>query len=306
MQAPVDNAPAEDLIRVENLSKHFSISAGMFAKPLQLKALQQAVLTMDLTNLAINFTYDAHYQLSVYADCKPCPPRYICSFTSETPRCSWPPVEQQAQYGSMCESCCRCQPKQMPYWLTVDEEVPPYKDNKHIVLQTTITALRDIELIVALELVHGMYYGDMDRDLRSVGDLFIHTPYRASYTPDDLMNRRSFIVILQQQDFADVSLPYNLPNTLQRVFGASNLMETVFEDDILIDRVAEIIVGDPTYELRRAGLADAEGNPISSSSRRLHEAPTQRQHVGYVRTHFIYSDRMLDAFRDVRTSARSQ
>ncbi len=30
----------EDLIRVENLSKYFSISAGMFSRPLQLKALQ--------------------------------------------------------------------------------------------------------------------------------------------------------------------------------------------------------------------------------------------------------------------------
>jgi oligopeptide transport system ATP-binding protein len=46
MQAPVDNAPAEDLIRVENLSKHFSISAGMFAKPLQLKALQDISFTV--------------------------------------------------------------------------------------------------------------------------------------------------------------------------------------------------------------------------------------------------------------------
>lgn len=26
--------------------------------------------------------------------------------------------------------------------------------------------------------------------------------------------------------------------------------------------------------------------------------PVRRQHVGYVRTHFIYSDRMLRAFRD--------
>ena len=31
---------AEDLIKVENLSKYFSISAGMFSRPLQLKALQ--------------------------------------------------------------------------------------------------------------------------------------------------------------------------------------------------------------------------------------------------------------------------
>jgi oligopeptide transport system ATP-binding protein len=31
---------AEDLIKVENLSKYFSISAGLFSKPLQLKALQ--------------------------------------------------------------------------------------------------------------------------------------------------------------------------------------------------------------------------------------------------------------------------
>jgi oligopeptide transport system ATP-binding protein len=46
MQAPANDTRAEDLIRVENLSKYFSISAGMFAKPLQLKALQDISFTV--------------------------------------------------------------------------------------------------------------------------------------------------------------------------------------------------------------------------------------------------------------------
>jgi len=39
-------APAEDLIQVENLSKYFSISAGLFARPFQLKALQDITFTV--------------------------------------------------------------------------------------------------------------------------------------------------------------------------------------------------------------------------------------------------------------------
>jgi oligopeptide transport system ATP-binding protein len=39
-------APAEDLIKVENLSKHFSIGGGLFTRPLQLKALQDISFTV--------------------------------------------------------------------------------------------------------------------------------------------------------------------------------------------------------------------------------------------------------------------
>jgi oligopeptide transport system ATP-binding protein len=41
-----NKAPAEDLIKVENLSKYFSISAGAFSRPLQLKALQDISFTV--------------------------------------------------------------------------------------------------------------------------------------------------------------------------------------------------------------------------------------------------------------------
>ena len=36
----------EDLLKIENLSKSFSISAGLFAKPFQLRALQDINFTV--------------------------------------------------------------------------------------------------------------------------------------------------------------------------------------------------------------------------------------------------------------------
>ena len=46
MQASVKNTQDEDLIKVEDLSKYFSIGGGLFTKPLQLKALQDISFTV--------------------------------------------------------------------------------------------------------------------------------------------------------------------------------------------------------------------------------------------------------------------
>lgn len=39
--------------------------------------------TMNFTGLESNLTYNEHFQISVYVDCKPCPPRYICELSEE-------------------------------------------------------------------------------------------------------------------------------------------------------------------------------------------------------------------------------
>jgi hypothetical protein len=42
-----------------------------------------AVYTFNLTGMPNNFTYNEHYRISAYKDCKPCPNRYVCSYDDE-------------------------------------------------------------------------------------------------------------------------------------------------------------------------------------------------------------------------------
>lgn len=49
-----------------------------------------AVITINTTQLERNLTYGAHYQISVYQDCKPCPPQYKCDLTDDPPGCTYP------------------------------------------------------------------------------------------------------------------------------------------------------------------------------------------------------------------------
>ena len=47
-------------------------------------------ITIDLSSISYNLTYGVHYQISVYVDCKPCPPQYKCDYTSAEPTCLYP------------------------------------------------------------------------------------------------------------------------------------------------------------------------------------------------------------------------
>ena len=44
-----------------------------------LKPMDVAVFSINMTDLPTNMTYEDHYRLSVYLNCKPCGPRYICN-----------------------------------------------------------------------------------------------------------------------------------------------------------------------------------------------------------------------------------
>jgi len=214
---------------------------------LLLRTHQVAVLTMDLRGLAVNFTWDSHFQLSVYADCDPCPPRYVCDFVPQPPTCAYPSLAEQASYGYLCSDCCMCQRKRMPHWLETNTEVFPYNDNKHTIVQVQLTALRDTYLTVVLELLHGLYYGNFKDDLEGVGELYVFTPSRARYSPDDLANRRTFLALLERDDFQDRTLPLNLPAQLVRIMGEPNEFEEAFENDVLIDRPVDLLIGHPGY-----------------------------------------------------------
>ncbi|KAA0156746.1 hypothetical protein FNF29_00857 [Cafeteria roenbergensis] len=242
------------------LSGLFSRSSGVGVLPL--KAHQVAVLTLDLRELSVNFTWDAHYQLSIYADCTPCPPRYVCDYVPIPPVCEWPPVAEQVGFGSMCADCCNCQRKRLPYWLETNKKVGVFEDNKHTFVQIQISALRDTVLTVALELLHGLYYGDFERDMKGVGELHVFTPARAKYAPNDLANRRVFLALLERTDFEDVALPLNLPVQLVRVMGQPNEFEQAFENDVLIDRPADLLIGHPSYFASRTERLNASVQPV--------------------------------------------
>lgn len=69
-----------------------------------------------------------------------------------------------------------------------------------------MTALKEVELTAALELLHGTYYSDFDNMLENVGELFIFTPGRSDYTPVE-PSRKSFFFLLDRDDFSDLQVP---------------------------------------------------------------------------------------------------
>ena len=78
--------------------------AGESIGTLLLKTNEVAVFTLDLAQLANNMTYNAHYRVSSYVDCKPCPSRYQCSYRDDpkgkSP--SYPPVDLQSLHFDDC------------------------------------------------------------------------------------------------------------------------------------------------------------------------------------------------------------
>jgi hypothetical protein len=56
-----------------------------------LHTFETAVITLDLIDLAVNLTYNVHYRLAVYVDCKPCPTSYKCVYEQEPPTCTSTP-----------------------------------------------------------------------------------------------------------------------------------------------------------------------------------------------------------------------
>ena len=67
-----------------------------------LESLEIAVLTLDLSNLPNNMTYGKHYQISVYENCLPCPPRYQCTSVDNEKACSFPSKDKQHALFNEC------------------------------------------------------------------------------------------------------------------------------------------------------------------------------------------------------------
>ena len=135
---------------------------------LMMKGWDTVTITIDMRTVDYNMTYNEHYRLAVYAGCSPCPTRYLCDGRHfPVQNCSFPPEDEQKRVGVLCSDCCSCRPKPMPEFFVDNgqqQEVKlgysyaPRNDNKHVMVQTSITAIKELNVTVALELLHGLYW----------------------------------------------------------------------------------------------------------------------------------------------------
>ena len=96
--------------------------------------------------------------------------------------------------------CCQCERHSMPEFFEVenlDKERYTnvgFNDNKHVLVQTTISAVQDVTLMIVLELLHGQYYAQFE-ELANVGEISVFTPNRALGS-----TRFSFLALLELDD----------------------------------------------------------------------------------------------------------
>lgn len=266
---------------------------------IELQPLEVAVLTINTTQLSRNLTYKDHYQISVYRDCKPCPPRYACNLKTTPPSCTYPEGDNTTatrlfdacmdEKGNenlcntmpyYCEArtyaflntdgsntsvsadgCCSCERMEMPYYFTDTTADLGYSDNKHKYLQFSIAAVVAIEITVVLELLHGLYVQDFeDSFTEDRFDITIFTPSRADYAPTT-PSTNAFFAVMEQSTYDDLVLPLNLPESSQRVAGTTTY-ERAFENYAFIDRMSDILVGDPDYPTKHNFTRNTEQNSI--------------------------------------------
>lgn len=71
---------------------------------LVLKPFETGILTVDLSMLPNNITYNDHYRISIYDGCQPCPLRYKCNAGNghQSKKCFNPPLERQYELLNGC------------------------------------------------------------------------------------------------------------------------------------------------------------------------------------------------------------
>lgn len=236
---------------------------------LDLRGYDVAVLTVDLRHAPMNFTYGDHYLLSVYVDCAPCPPRYVCmndhgGGAVDVP-CASPPLAEQRERGVFCatqrdpdtgavsaQGCCACRSRQMPYYFEHNVPVFPFEDNKHDVVQLSLTALKDSRVMVVAELLHGLYVSDFKDTFTQQWQARVFSPARAYTTAQQAKVDRSrglqsqFLAVLLQESFAELDLFLNRPEIHHRGEAGGTGAELTLIDDVLLDRLADLWVGDPS------------------------------------------------------------
>lgn len=134
--------------------------------------------------------------------------------------------------------CCRCRPHPLPAYFASTDSDDGYRDNKHQRVQFTITALAKVEIVVAVELLHGHYYPDFDEYFSTYDKsvVRVHSPSRFVDVDDD---RATWLAVLEKGIVGAIplELPLNLPMTTKRNG------RKVLEERILIDRPTALEVG---------------------------------------------------------------
>jgi len=150
--------------------------------------------------------------------------------------------------------CCRCQSHTLPEYFQIERKDIGFPDNKHQVIQMTISALNNVRVLIFAELLHGQYYKEFRQSFssRNNTEFRIHTPNRAfvqSSTPSQV--RYSWLSIIQKEDHTELELPLNLP------LKWNHNHEKEYERRILIDRPSEVNIGS------RLNREDFVGSKIS-------------------------------------------
>ncbi|KAF1783977.1 Growth factor receptor cysteine-rich domain [Phytophthora cactorum] len=259
-----------------------------------LEPFEVAVVTINTTQLEGNLTYSAHYQISVYQDCKPCPPQYKCDLSNEPlakclekydgdifvcnnmpffcDRRTLPLAEvlrSAADSGSNettnIAGCCSCERQEMPYYFADTATDRGFADNKHGYMQFSVAALEQTEITIAVELVHGLYVRDFAEGFTEDRfDLTVFTPGRADYSPST-PSTNTFLAVMQQEDMDALMLPLNLPEEYVRVAGTLTYKQQV-ASTVLINRMSDIFVGDPKLPGMRGYIRNTEQNSIGELS----------------------------------------
>ena len=115
-----------------------------------------------------------------------------------------------------------------------------------------MTALEKVNLTVAIELLHGLFYSDFDSyfDSYNRSELHIHSPNRTNR----MVPRSMWMSVIDKDifDSAQLDLPFNLPsNFIQRG-------QKQFENRILIDRPSNVQIGDISFSKR---FQNRDGHP---------------------------------------------
>lgn len=165
---------------------------------------------------------------------------------------SWPPNTDYAY----TPSCCACQSHWMPEYFYNDKTNLGYEDDKHGFIQLVFEALEQIELTVALELLNGNNILDFELNVIDIGDVFVHSPSRAEYTPS-VQTRAAFLAIITSGLYGALSLPLNLPFEVYNLpgypaGGSVGTFASRFEYKVLLGRTSDLYQGDPGYEDRYA------------------------------------------------------
>ena len=156
------------------------------------------------------------------------------------------------------ESCCSCVRHSMPSYFVQNDVNSGFPDNKHRWVKFTLTALKNVKLTIAFELLHGLYYDEFDEYFGSFNKahMHIHTPKRFSNSAQNCSSPRStWVAVIKKHDFtlSTLNLPLNLP---QKIVGQSRM----FENSILLDRPSNIHGSDAAYNNENISLADSKRN----------------------------------------------